>query len=408
MVTHRVRSKRQTPVCSRRGFVTLAWACAVSLELGGLAVPCDAESAWLTSRTNLASVTVASGIVAPAMAVPWKDTCFDTSRPTQSFGDWESVLVSAPRSVPPSEFSALLSFASPVGTGLDRLPAEATLLRAQLWLKIEEVRGSFTLRLLGLPAADGGWMEAFANLAFAQPGSPWSQGSPRRAGESLGSFESPTRPGWFAVPVDLVPLLEGVRRGEWGGLLLVADAPVSAEPRLLRWLSKDAPAEEATEVLLVEWEAPSAAPNLSRVPSIVSTHSARGLLHLRGADWQRVELDGAEMPAESPGQWTLVLSLGPHQLRVTNPEGSTLRSFEVRTTEVQLQVPERRPGGVLRLQWSGAEGWEYLVESRPDPSQSWSILSRVAGSNGVMRAEYSTGLHHNCFRVLANAPVLDP
>lgn len=408
MVAHRDLSGRQTPLCSPRTFVFRSLGWAVSMGLGLACLTGVAESAWLTAHTPLDSVSAASGREAPAISVAWKDTCFDASRPDQSWGGWDSVLVSAPRSIPPSSFSALIGFASPFGSGVDRIPPAATLIRARLWLKIVDVRGSFSLQIHGLPFADADWSESSANLASSQPGVAWSQGSPRLGGKSLGVFQTPSTIGWFEVPVDLVPYLEGVRRGELGGLVLLADAAVSSDPRLLRWLSKDSPPGETTQALYVEWEVPPTRPDLSSVPAVVPTHSSRGLLRLEGSNWQRVELDGAEIASEAPGSWQLVLSVGSHQLRVTNSEGVTVRTFEVRSVDVRLGSVERRPGGSLRLQWVGAEGWEYLVQSRSDPGDTWSILSRVTGSNGVLHAEYAAGLKHHCFRVVANPLGLTP
>lgn len=350
-----------------------------------------ADAAWVSASSE--PVADEPGLPVPGVQaeerwvdVEWKDASFDRANPGASLGEWDSVQVSPPRTVPPRAAVAAVSFGNPFGFGTHRIPPQAKVVSARLWVRVQQVSGTFSMGVHSLPATDFSWSESQATFSQRSETESWSEGDlgASWSGER-GRFDAPTRLGWWEMPIDLTAFLEAVRLGATGGLVFVADGPASAASRSVQWSSVNSWVPAWWPRLRVEWEMPQPAPDLGGLASSYYSHRETLALRLRvdHAEWLRIE--GNDCVRGEDGAFDVRLHLGEQWVEAGNASASTRRMLRLLHQPVQLSTTLKEPA-IQTLRWAGLNGWTYSVEAQVGDEFAWQTFLKVGGRDGPMEA----------------------
>ncbi|MBL9134508.1 MAG: hypothetical protein JNK85_01505 [Verrucomicrobiales bacterium] len=344
-----------------------------------------AESAWVVPGSDTASVSHASGLYAPAIRVDWKDASIDSWRPDEPLGPWSVVQVSPLRDVPASRISALLALGSPFGTAPDRIPTNAILDRAHLWLPISAIKGQFQVQLRALPAIDADWLPDEATPRFKRAGQAWSTGDVLDPSlPVLGSCNSPPETGWFEVPVNLAESLNELRLGPFAGWLLTSESLHAPEIRALQWTSAQSASTRDYPALYVEWHLPKSGPDLSLLPENVFSYTGEFTFLWSTNVSHALAVDGQPLTANDSGVWVVTLAPGVHEFQAVNSHGTSQRRLVVTKRPLEISAIERGPDQHVVLAWNGLPDWNYEIEEGEDGSSGWKPVLTVEGRTGPM------------------------
>jgi hypothetical protein len=351
------------------GMLLLGWAAARRRLIRAWMIPLawtlchpavQAESTWIVGRADPAALEAATGQPGQALRALWKEAQACELEPALCLRPSKEIAIQQPRTFPAASGLALIGLECVFGNAPGRIPAQAVIDEAWLWLHVSSGAGAITVEVRGLPSADADWQPDEACFAEKAAGVPWSGGAlPDSFTASYGKAGISTQAGWLRLPVDLAGWVADLQQGRASALGLDPGGTVTGE---LRNIYFDADTSEQDRPgLFVKWHLPTGVPQLARCPAKICGHGQLAPLALTAADASEVTVDGERAIRTGQGAWQILLAPGLHQVLAANALGQAAQYVQVERQELRLQTRTANDGS-RKLAWAALPGYRYRVE----------------------------------------------
>ncbi|MDD4737550.1 MAG: PEP-CTERM sorting domain-containing protein, partial [Kiritimatiellae bacterium] len=383
-------------------------AVALALSCSGIA---QAEtSAWIGSPCSAGTPTTTDA--EREIVTDWKDAQIDPNACLNAAcGLRDEIGVISPRTIPPLQSIVLFSFNELFAPNTDEgLPRSVVLEEATLWLYITQAVGLQDVALCGVDPADRDWDAALASAA-EKNNQPWSGNTlDRSLTQEYGRFRSPTRTGWFQIPVDLSAALRDYRAGLIGGIAL---RPLAIpENRLCNFYFHSGRSADLTRhpALHVQYHPQPEAPTIRECWLELQAETGQPEAHIHAPEADAVLLRQDNAAYAFGGHWTFPLPFA--NAPGTYHHSITLQGITNNATESLTETAQPEPidihtdGHTLHLSWStSADAWYQILQSDNLAHSDWkqcpAFIPAFGGGN-PLACSYTPNEKRGYYRLLAH------